>query len=83
MQIHTGDNTLYKCSLHTGVIRLTHVTNLLELQDSNSNIFIHVFSSNIPERCRYTYWREDFIKAINTYWRTIEYYRKCETISMQ
>ena len=46
MQIRTGDNTPYKCSLHTGEICPTHVTNLLELRDSNSNIFIHVFSSS-------------------------------------
>ena len=83
MQIHTGDNTPYKCRLHIGVICFTHVTNILELRDSNSNIFIHVFSSNTPERCHYTYWREDFIKVMDTYWRTIEYYRKSETISMQ
>ena len=45
MQIRTGDNTPYKCSLDTGVTRLIHVTNLLELRDSNSNICIHVISS--------------------------------------
>ena len=28
------------------------------------------------EKCYYTYWRGDLLKAINTYWRTIEYYRK-------
>ena len=28
------------------------------------------------ERYRYTYWREDFIKVMDTYWRTTEYYRK-------
>ena len=46
MQIRTGDNTPYKCSLHTGVTRLIHVTKLLELWDSNSNICIHVISSS-------------------------------------